>query len=212
MRWHNRLSVRFLTLGLALAVVALGASGCYPHVARMQRALEAEAAFAGMVGAWQVVASPQVDPGEVSVLLILAADGSVVVSDPGQPAAGLGAWKPTGPHRADLTYLTLVNGDDGTLVTIETSASLEYDPRTDTISGRYTVTATDPGGAVVDGDYGQARGTRIVVEAPALPAATPTLPFGTPAVTLVPPVEAPAAEATVAPPATPAETPTAAAP
>lgn len=205
MRWFDRFSVRFFGLGLALAVVALGASGCHSDLARLHRALEAESAYgshAGLAGAWQVVASPQVDPQDVTVLVNVSSDGSVLVSDPSQSSTGIGVWLPTGPHRADLTYVTLTSGDDGTLITIKTSASVEYDPRTDTVTGEYTTAATDPDGTVIASNYGPLRGTRIIVDWPAMSDQAPAAAID------APPTGTPAAEPTV----TPAETPTAAAP
>ncbi len=197
-----------LSLLSALLAAALALAGCFGPMARLHREMVAEAQYAsiytGLVGSWQVEASPQVDPHVVTVLATLTGDGSVLVSDPAQPGTGHGAWSPTGPNRADLTYITLLVNDDGTpAATVKTSAGVEYDPATDTVSGRYTVTATDPGGTVISSNYGPLHGTRIVAEAPGpVPAASPSAADDGAA------TEMPAEEATVMPTVMPTEEPT----
>jgi hypothetical protein len=146
------------------------------------------------------------------VLVTLAADGSVVVSDPGQATTGLGAWLPAGPNRVELTYVTLVSAEDGTLFTVKTSAGAEYDPGADTIAGRYVVTITGPDGNEALDDEGTFHGTRIAVEWPAVPAGEPAATLDAPPEMPAAPGETPAEEPTVTAEESPEETPTAAAP
>ena len=137
------------------------------------------------VGAWRLTFDTPTGPSQS--LLTVMADGTVLFSGrPVTPAAGgfpvifssaaHGAWQPTGPVTAALTWVGLVTDGEGTLLAVVTdSVEATLAPDGAAWSGNYSATVNDPddnelyvGGATV-------RAERITVQPLATPAA------GTPA-------------------------------
>jgi hypothetical protein len=137
----------------------------------------------GFVGSWQVIASFAEGPPSRS-LGTIDADGTIVTSIPpvmpwpGAPGDVLflssahGAWEATGSDSAIVTFVGLVADGQGNLFgTATIRASITLDPDGETFSGSNTVTIADAAGNTVATRQGTIQATRIVAEAPEMPAA-----------------------------------------
>lgn len=136
----------------------------------------------GFVGSWRVTVTPPQGPPFLS-LGTAGADGTMVVSPPpAQPApdapggvtymsTGHGAWEATGPETAIVTFVVSVADGQGNpfgTATIRADVALGSDGQT--FSGVNVVTIADPAGNVVATISEPLQATRIVAEAPAMPA------------------------------------------
>jgi hypothetical protein len=141
------------------------------------------AAGQGFIGSWQVIVSFAEGPPSRS-LGTIDADGTIVASIPpvmpwpGAPGDVLflssahGAWEATGSDSAIVTFVGLVADGQGKLFGTATfRASATLDPDGETFSGSNLVTIADEAGNTVATRQGTIQATRIVAEAPEMPAA-----------------------------------------
>ena len=180
---------RIVTLGPVLALVGLALGGlAFQAVAHEGTP---PAAASGFVGGWRVTVT---DPtGQTfPVLSTYGADGTTLHSGrasqpaaPGAPhavdfnATGHGAWAPTGPTTAAVTFEVLNSDERGSFLgTLTISGVQRLGPDGDTFTGEYVITVRDPAGNVVAEIPTTAEGRRIVVE-PAGRPRTPATPPGT---------------------------------
>jgi hypothetical protein len=165
------------SLGLALAATT-----------RHAAAQEGTPANGGpdLAGSWRVVVTASTGRTFVT-LSTFGTDGTAVTStQPAQPAppgsppgvvffsAAHGAWEATGPTTANFTFVHLRASSEGQpLGTTTPRVSITLGADGDTFSGEFVTTLADPAGNVVATLTGTVQATRIVAEAPVMPAATP---------------------------------------
>jgi hypothetical protein len=136
----------------------------------------------GFVGSWRLTVFEPDGPPTLA-LATFGADGTLVTAEhpvvtppiaPGPvfTSSGHGEWNATDPNAAVLTFVALGSVGQGKLfgtVTIRASITLGSDQ--ETFSGQYAATIAGPDGATLATIPGTLQATRIVAEAPAVPAA-----------------------------------------
>ena len=134
----------------------------------------------GFVGSWRAAIFEDDGP-PTQALFTLGADGTLVsaehpiVTPPGAgrvfTSSGHGAWAADGPDTAIATFVGLGSVDEGVLfgsVTIRTAITLDAGGQT--CAGRFVATLADPDGNSLATFPGTLKATRIVAEAPEMPA------------------------------------------
>jgi hypothetical protein len=138
----------------------------------------------GFVGSWRITVFEPDGPPTLA-LATFGADGTLVtaehpvVTPPIAPgvvftSSGHGAWEATGQDTIVLTYVGLGSLGQGSLfgtVTIRAGATL--DAGGERFSGEFIATISDPDGPALATIPGTLQATRIVAEAPQMPAAQP---------------------------------------
>jgi hypothetical protein len=163
---------RFRFLGLVIlvaALVGLARLGLAPATAAQDGTPAAGPAGHPLVGAWAIdidVAVPG-DTGAPSVLAAFGADGTYQQVT-GDGAVGVGAWQPTGPNTAVMTFHELVPGSRGGTTTVRVAITVAADGQG--FDATYTLELTGMAGAPA-GQFGpgRAKGTRIAAEGPGTP-------------------------------------------
>lgn len=169
-----------------LAVVPLGllaAARTGPTATRKETPL---ADGQGFVGSWRMTIFEAEGPPTLG-LATFGADRTVVtaehpvVTPPIAPgvvftSSGHGAWEPTGPDTAIVTFVGLGGDGQGSLFgTLTARASITLGAAGQTFSGEVAWTIADPGGNPLATYLGSLQATRIVAEAPGSPVvSTPT--------------------------------------
>jgi hypothetical protein len=165
---------------VALTLVALMALAS-PGVAKEAK----KAAVHPVVGAWVLDTDIQ-DPDNPPATAMFSSDGTYIQTD--GTGTAIGAWKPTGPSTADLTFIFYQNDSDAGLVTGKLRASIDVADDGQALSATYTGEFVLPDGTSTQQlGPGTASGTRLAVE-----------PMGTPVGPLTPP-EPPAAAPSASP-------------
>lgn len=179
----RRLTFAVVPLVLAVASLVLTLGPAHPRAGAQAGTATAGPGF---VGAWRLTVTEPGNP-PLQALTTLAADGTLINSDPpvspaggGGPitvsSAGHGVWHETGPTTAALTFVELDTDAQGHFLgTATISAQITLGADGDSLLGSFRVTAADPNGKVLFQGAGTLRATRITVQ----PVGTP--PVGTPA-------------------------------
>ena len=165
-------------LAVALLVAAFG-------VSRAVGASQQDTTAHPLVGTW--VIDPEVaDPANPPSFDAFMADGTLV--NIGSDGASVGAWEPTGPRTATMTFAGLVAGNPGAFFVLR--GNLEVDEAGDTLTGSHSFTLVAADGTVLAAFQGEgAHGTRIHSEPleaggqslPGFPSWKPATPAATPA-------------------------------
>ena len=131
----------------------------------------------GFVGSWRMTVFEAEGPPTLA-LATFGADGTVVtaehpvVTPPVAPgpifaSGGHGAWTPTGPDAAILTFVGLGSDGQGKLFgTVTMRAGIMLGTAEQAFSGEFVATLTNPEGRAMATFPGTLQGTRIVAEAP----------------------------------------------
>jgi hypothetical protein len=173
---------RFPIVLSVLAVVLLGVVVAAPGGPTTAQ----EATTTNFAGSWQVVIA-LADGRTVVALSTYGADGTVVSSGlpaqptpPGAPpgvvflSPGHGTWEATSPDSANVTYVHLRASAEGQpLGTLTARLAVTLGADGDAFSGELVSTLADPAGNALASFTGTVQATRIVAEAPELPAGTP---------------------------------------
>jgi hypothetical protein len=163
--------VRSLVLVLALVAAAVVGPAAWAQE-------DGAAADHPLVGSWQVeVTVDGAPPLALPNLASFTADGVAIVSAPpllpelpGAPArdqfsTGHGAWEPSGPDAARVTFSFLVVGPGGVLASINTvEGDLQVSEDGATYTGTFTLAIEDAAGSQSGGGRGTWEATRIGVE------------------------------------------------
>jgi hypothetical protein len=134
----------------------------------------------GFVGSWHIIFFENAG-APTRGLATISADGTVITSEhpvvtppmaagPVFTSTGHGAWAPTGPDSAIVTFFGLGSLADGALfgtVAAQSSISLSEDGRS--FGGEAILTIADPEGVEMAVYPGRFEATRIVIERPATP-------------------------------------------
>jgi hypothetical protein len=172
----------FLAALLAVAVAAAFVLGSAQDRTSAQDATPA-AAGRGFVGAWRL--TTETPFGTSQSLITFTADGTVLFSDrpvlPGEAGfpdtfigTGHGAWEQTGLTSAAATFVFFITDGEGNFLGVVTdSIEVTFDPDSDSWSGPFSSTTTDPSGQVLYIGEGTVEATRITVQPLATPLATP---------------------------------------
>ena len=137
----------------------------------------------GFVGAWHL--TTETPFGASQSLITLTADGTVIFTDrpvypggEGFPVTFIstahGTWEKTGPTTAAATWVEFMTDGEGTFIGVITdSIEVTFDPASDSWSGPFSSTTTDPAGNLLFVGTGTVEARRITVQPLATPAATP---------------------------------------
>ena len=124
--------------------------------------------FEKLVGTWNIE-FPDLKPADrVPALLVFTSDGIVLGERPPRPgeAPAMGTWISTSPKSGAYTFKVIVGDATGKLaLVVKQRGTIQYDPRSDSISTTTYTEFTDPSGKVVMTDTVPAIGTRLAVEA-----------------------------------------------
>jgi hypothetical protein len=164
---RSRMHRRTIPVTVALTVLALMALGS-PGVAKEAK----KAAVHPVVGAWLLDTDVQV-PDNPPATAMFSSDGTYIQTD--GTGTAIGAWKPTGPSTADLTFIFYPSDSSGLTGTLR--ASIEVSEDGQALTATYTGEFVAPDGtSTQELGPGTAAGTRLAVE-----------PMGTPVGPLTPP-------------------------
>jgi hypothetical protein len=166
--------LRFLVSLLIVGLVGVIASGADLGVVA-QEATPADLAGHPVVGAW-VFDTDAADPANALSYAAFHADGTYVEVHP-LVGVGVGVWRPTGEHTADLTIVfqdvdpSPAGVAPGTLII---RAAVEVDPTGEALTAPFNSEGRAPDGTVLFGNAFTATATRMEVESmvpPGTPAA-----------------------------------------
>lgn len=178
-------SLQFPGLPLPPTLLAMAASfivfttSVFDHA----RASTPSPTHSGFIGAWRLTFETPLGPSES--LLTIMPGGTLLFSGqavkPASEAAPVtfisaahGVWEETGARTGAMTWIGMVSDAEGNLLAIVTdSAQATLSPDGNTWEGVYQAAVADPSGNVLYEGNGTVRATRITVQLPATPRATP---------------------------------------
>ena len=149
------------------AALLFGLSAMQPMASSTVQALNTGAGekprFDKLVGTWNI---ELVD--KIPALLAFTSDGIMLGERPLHPgeAPAVGTWISTSPKSGAYTFKSLIADATGKLaLVVKQRGTIQYDPRSDSISFTTYTEFTDPSGKVVMSDTLPFIGTRLAVEA-----------------------------------------------
>ena len=163
-RWF---SGRVLTVALMFAV-----SVFQPMASTAVQALNPSAGekprLDKLVGTWDMVLTGSTPGNKIPGILVFTSDGIVFGERPPHPGENpvMGTWISTGAKSGAYTFKGIVGDAKGDFaLVIKQRGTIQYDPRSDSISVLGYTEFTDPSGHVVMSDTSTLPGTRLLVEA-----------------------------------------------
>jgi hypothetical protein len=131
-----------------------------------------------VIGSWILVDVSDPESESAPFLAAFWSDGIFEQTDPGG-ASGYGAWEPTGPSSATLTFVTqLADEEGGDAGSLTVRAVGEVSPDGQTLTAEYTMEFVGEGAPPGEYGPGAVTGTRIRVEPMGAPAGSLNELFG----------------------------------